>query len=167
MPAISELNASPYWDDFSPETKDYLRILFRPGYAVQARELNQLQSILQTQVERFGNHIFKEGSIVIGGMSTINVKTRKYVKIQDTFSSTEVDVIDFLNKVVTGGTSGAKGLVVAIAEREESDPKTLIIEPIQGTFDVNDETISTAGGGNCKSIASGDVSGPSSTVTLT
>lgn len=166
MPAISELNASPYWDDFSPETKDYLRILFRPGYAVQARELNQLQSILQTQVERFGNHIFKEGSIVIGGMSTINVKTRKYVKIQDTFSSTEVDVIDFLNKVITGGTSGAKGLVVAIAEREESDPKTLIIEPIQGTFDVNDETISAAGGGNCKSIASGDVSGPSSTASI-
>lgn len=166
MPAISELNASPYWDDFSPETKDYLRILFRPGYAVQARELNQLQSILQTQVERFGNHIFKEGSIVVGGMSTINVKTRKYVKIQDTFSSNEVDVESFLNKVITGGTSGARGVVVAIADREESDPKTLIIEPIEGIFDVNDETISAAGGGNCKSIASGTITGPSSTVSI-
>ena len=167
MPAISELNSSPYWDDYSPETKDFLRVLFRPGYAVQARELNQLQSILQTQVERFGNHIFKEGSIVVGGMTTINVKTRKYIKIQDNYNGDEVIISSFLNKKITGGTTGAQALVVAVAEKEGSDPKTLIVEPLNGTdFDEYGETINAEGGGSCLAAASGTISGESSTASI-
>ena len=50
----------PYWDDFN-EDKLFLRMLFRPGFAVQGRELTQLQTILQKQVDRFGKHIFKNG----------------------------------------------------------------------------------------------------------
>ena len=51
-------NIDPYFDDFD-KTKNFQKILFRPGYAVQARELSQIQSILQSQIERFDNHIFK------------------------------------------------------------------------------------------------------------
>lgn len=65
------LNISPYFDDFDPE-KDYLRVLFRPGFPVQARELTTLQNFLQTQTSRFGEHIFKDGSKVTGGSTTIN-----------------------------------------------------------------------------------------------
>ena len=46
MALETNLNQSPYYDDFD-ETKNYNRILFRPGFAVQARELTQLQTILQ------------------------------------------------------------------------------------------------------------------------
>lgn len=167
MPAISELNSAPYWDDYSPETKDFLRVLFRPGYAVQARELNQLQSILQTQVERFGNHIFREGSIVVGGMTTINTKSRKYVKIQDNYNGSEVSISSFLDKKITGGTTGAEALVVAVAEKEGSDPKTLIIEPLNGTdFDEYGETINAEDGGSCLAIDSGTISGLSSTASI-
>jgi len=87
MSVIKQLNSAPYFDDYSPEDKDFLRILFRPGYAVQARELNQMQSILQTQVERFGNHIFKDGSIVVGGQTTIDCQTPRYITIADTYNS--------------------------------------------------------------------------------
>lgn len=59
------LNVSPYFDDFD-ETKDYLRVLFRPGFPVQARELTTLQSFLSEQIERFGNNIFADGSKVTG-----------------------------------------------------------------------------------------------------
>ena len=55
----------PYYDDFN-ESKNFHRILFKPGLAVQARELTQLQTILQNQIDRFGEHIFQEGSIVRG-----------------------------------------------------------------------------------------------------
>ena len=48
-----ESKVSPYYDDFD-ETKNFHRILFRPGYAVQARELTQIQTIMQNQIERFG-----------------------------------------------------------------------------------------------------------------
>ena len=50
---------------------DFYRVLFRPGFAVQARELTTLQTILQNQIEQFGNHFFKEGTIVIPGQCCI------------------------------------------------------------------------------------------------
>ena len=45
-------NVEPYFDDYD-ESKGYHRIPFKPGVAVQARELTQLQTILQKQIERF------------------------------------------------------------------------------------------------------------------
>ena len=64
-------NVSPYYDDFD-EDKNFHRLLFKPGYAVQARELTQIQTVLQNQIERFGNHIFKEGSRVYGSEIVAN-----------------------------------------------------------------------------------------------
>ena len=61
MPAKTDFNLSPYYDDFN-ESKKFHRILFRPAFAVQARELTQSQSILQNQVEKMGNHIFEDGA---------------------------------------------------------------------------------------------------------
>ena len=46
MPQQTNLNVSPYYDDFDP-SKGYHRVLFKPGFPVQARELSTLQSILQ------------------------------------------------------------------------------------------------------------------------
>jgi len=66
MPQNINLNVSPYFDDFN-ESKNYQRVLFKPGTPIQARELTTLQSILQNQVEKFGKHFFKEGSMVIPG----------------------------------------------------------------------------------------------------
>ena len=66
MPASTDFNVSPYYDDFA-ESKNFHRILFRPAFAVQARELTQSQSILQNQLERFGDHVFRQGAMVIPG----------------------------------------------------------------------------------------------------
>lgn len=77
---ITHYNESPYWDDFDQD-KNYLRVLFRPGYSVQARELTQLQTAIQAQIERFGNHFFKDGTKVMGGMATINNKVA-FVKVE-------------------------------------------------------------------------------------
>ena len=66
MAQKTNLNAAPYYDDFS-ESNNYVRTLFRPGFAVQARELNQLQSQLQYQIEAHGSHVFKEGAAVVPG----------------------------------------------------------------------------------------------------
>lgn len=91
MTIQTDLSVSPYFDDYSDQ-KDFYKILFRPGVSVQARELNQLQTILQKQVERFGNHIFKQGTIVDGCDITFH-DSLKYIKIRDTeTNSTPVDV---------------------------------------------------------------------------
>lgn len=76
-------NTNPYYDDFN-ESKRFHRILFRPGYAVQARELTQLQTILQNQIQRFGDHVFENGSLVSGGQIT---QTKAYyVRINTTIA---------------------------------------------------------------------------------
>jgi len=66
MPQKTNLNINPYYDDFNKDN-NFHRVLFRPGRPVQARELTTLQSILQNQIDTFGSHIFKEGSMVIPG----------------------------------------------------------------------------------------------------
>ena len=72
MPQKTNLNISPYYDDFDKEN-NYYKVLFKPGQPVQARELTTAQSILQNQIESFGSHVFKEGSMVVPG--NINVDT--------------------------------------------------------------------------------------------
>jgi len=83
MPINTDLNAAPYFDDFDLENQ-YHRVLFKPGYAVQARELTQLQTMLQSQIEQFGDNIFKEGSIVKGCNFT-ELDDLQYVRLQDTW----------------------------------------------------------------------------------
>ena len=48
----TNFNVTPYYDDYDP-TKEYYRILFKPGYSVQARELTQLQTMIQSQIKRW------------------------------------------------------------------------------------------------------------------
>ena len=80
MSQKTNLNISPYYDDFDTADNFY-KVLFRPGRPVQARELTTLQSILQNQVEQFGKHVFKEGSLVIPG--NVSYDDRYYsVKIE-------------------------------------------------------------------------------------
>ena len=66
MAQKTNLNISPYFDDFDPNDQFY-KVLFKPGYPVQARELSTIQSILQNQLESFGQHMFKDGSMVVPG----------------------------------------------------------------------------------------------------
>ena len=81
MPLDTDFNKSPYFDDFD-ENKKFYRILFRPAVAVQARELTQSQTILQNQISRFGDHIFKDGSVVKGCNPTV-VKNFDFIRVDD------------------------------------------------------------------------------------
>ena len=100
-------NVDPYYDDFDP-SKNYHRILFKPGYAVQARELTQAQTILQDQVTKFADHIFKQNTPVTGGQITSNFNC-SYVKLQTSYLGAAVDVTQFEGKLIQNAT----GTVVA------------------------------------------------------
>lgn len=82
MPLENSFSASPYFDDYDQQ-KNFYKILFKPSVAVQARELNQLQTILQNQIERFGDHVFKSGTI-ISGINFTYLPLYNFVKILDT-----------------------------------------------------------------------------------
>lgn len=101
-----------YLDDFS-EGKRYYRILFRPSVAVQARELTQLQTMLQNQISRLGDYTFKDGSIVDGVHITYRSKL-PFVRLNDTFTSnTSKAVTEFDNNYLI--TNSANGTVAVKA----------------------------------------------------
>ncbi len=108
MPQETNLNVAPYFDDYNKDG-NYYKILFKPGYPVQARELTQTQSILQNQIERMGNHTFTEGSSVTGGgVKFTNAYTS--IKIQPSNQGFNVKkyLIDLNDRVVVGSQSGLK-----------------------------------------------------------
>ena len=121
MAQKTDLNVTPYYDDFD-ETDQFHKVLFRPGFAVQARELTQLQSILQNQIERFGNHVFKEGTIVIPG--NISYDSKYYaVKLQSSYNSvaTNTYLSELVGKNITGNTSGVTAKVVHYVVTDGTD----------------------------------------------
>jgi len=85
MPINKNLNQAPYFDDYDAE-KQFYRVMFKPGYAIQARELTQLQTMLQNQVESFGDNVFKEGSVVKGCNFT-ELDDLQFVKLNDVSAS--------------------------------------------------------------------------------
>jgi len=129
MAQKTDLNVAPYYDDFD-EDKNYLRTLFRPGYAVQARELTQLQSALQNQIEKFGGHVFTEGAMVIPGQ--ISLLTDYYsLKLASTFGTETIDVSQYFSDTtpvtITGATSGVTAQVIGFDVATTTDQPTLYI----------------------------------------
>ena len=105
MPQETNLNISPYFDDFDPQS-NYYKVLFKPGFPVQARELTASQSILQNQVEDVGNHLFKEGAVVIPGQLNYN-NTYESVQIDPEYLGIPVSVYldQIVGNTITGATS--------------------------------------------------------------
>lgn len=129
-------NVDPYYDDFDP-AKNYHRILFKPGFAVQARELTQAQSILQDQVTKFADNIFKQNSPVTGGQVTTNLNCY-YVKLQATFNNSTIDVTQFTNKLIRNLNGTVVARVIA-TQNNNVDPPTIVVTYMSGNhFSDND-----------------------------
>lgn len=115
------LNQSPYWDDFD-EGKNYHRVLFRPGVAVQARELTQLQTILQNQIERFGENIFKVGTVIKGCTQSFD-SNYQYVKILDNQVDGQPCNMDlYANTLVIGSANLRAHVVNTVTGLQTQDP---------------------------------------------
>jgi len=121
MPQETNLNVSPYFDDFD-KNKNFYRVLFKPRSPVQARELSTLQSILQNQIEQFGTHFFKEGSKVIPGNLTYN-PDYQCIQIESTYLSVPVSLYleQLVGKRITGERSGVTAQVISVLTEEESE----------------------------------------------
>ena len=107
---MADFNVPPYFDDYD-EDKGYYKILFRPSVAIQARELNQIQTTLQKQIERFGSHIFREGTIVVGGSFDYEDDVPS---VKASAVSVPTRLQEFVGKTVVGSTSGLRAYVKAV-----------------------------------------------------
>ena len=138
MPQKTNLNVNPYYEDFDAN-KNFYKILFRPGYSIQGRELSQIQSLLQNQIESFGRYAFKQGELVIPGEVGLNTKL-DYVKLS---SVSEVaisegndivykkyDITQLVGTQVRGLTSGVIGNVLSTNLATETSADTLYVNYI-------------------------------------
>jgi len=144
-------NVEPYYDDFDP-SKNFHRILFKPGSAVQARELTQSQTILQNQISNFANHIFSQNTPVTGGQVTIN-QNCYYLKLNRQYNNTNIVAANWLNKIITNVTGKVLAKVIKTAEAtgtdvEAGDPPTLIITYLSGVQFGDADTIYAVDGTN-------------------
>ena len=123
----TNLNITPYFDDFD-SSKNYQKVLFKPGFSVQTRELNTLQSILQNQVEKFGQHVFKDGSLVIPGNVNYNLSL-SCVLVQPFINGISVESYreTLIGKTLTGVSSGVKAEVVETLSQSESEKDTITL----------------------------------------
>ena len=132
----TDLNVSPYYDDFD-ETDNFHRTLFRPGFAIQARELTQLQSVLQNQIEKHGSHMFQEGTVVVPGGIVLS-KSYYSLKLASTFASETIDPSQYYSATspvtITGATTGVTATVVGFDAATSTDQPTLYIRYIKSIF---------------------------------
>ena len=137
---VKNYNIAPYYDDYD-ESKNYHRVLFRPGFAVQARELTQLQTSLYSQIDKLGQYSFEDGSRVVGGKVTVNTEY-DFIKLTSTSA-----VSAFVGNTITGDEAGVKATVLAAVAATGGDPDTHYIKyDTSGTANatklfVNGETI--------------------------
>ena len=125
MPSPTDFNLSPYYDDFT-ESKKFHRVLFRPAFAVQARELTQSQTQLQNQIEKVSDHLFEKGAMVIPGEIGYDLN---YYSVKLTSIASANTLAQFTtDTVLTGGSSGVKARIVGTDALSGSDPDTLYIK---------------------------------------
>ena len=163
-------NVTPYFDDFDP-SKNFHRILFKPGVAVQARELTQTQTILQSQISKFADHIFTQNSPVSGGKITTNLNCY-YLKLNYQYNNVSISAATFLNKTIQDSSGTILAKVIAIAEGtgvdlSSGDPPTLVVVYLSGTrftdgmylapndgTNIAATTIGSSGGTTCTGLSS-------------
>jgi hypothetical protein len=136
MPQKINLNVPPYNDDFDTN-KNYYKVLFRPGYSIQARELTNLQSILQNQIESIGRSRFKQGQQVIPGEVSFNRKV-DYVKlasvsevavnINGNIVFQKYDISNLIGVTLQGLTSGVTASVISYAFGNDVESDVLFVK---------------------------------------
>jgi len=115
-----------YKDDFV-DSDNYHRILFNSGRALQARELTQMQTIIQEEIARFGRNIFKDGASVNPGGPSIN-NDYEFLKLNTAVNSLPSDTSTIVGTEFTGQTSGVKARVLEVVVASGSDPATIYVQ---------------------------------------
>ena len=132
---------APYYDDMD-EDKNFLRVLYNPGRAVQARELTQGQSALQNQVGKVGDSIFKDGASAFDAKITVDTE-KTCIELEATDAGAQAVVLDdtWLGQTLQGFTSGA----IATVDNYDDTLKLLYVNFHGGEFDDAEEVTVTGG----------------------
>ena len=123
MPISTNTNVKPYYDDFDSD-KNFYRVMYKPGFPIQARELTTTQSILQDQIEKLAGVFLKEGDVVVSGDFDLGIPSA-YVRLASLTQGATAN--SFVGYTLTGVTSGVKAYVNFAIEKTEDDDPTLYV----------------------------------------
>ena len=135
-----KFNFAPYNDSFS-ENDNFYKLLYKPGFEVQSRELNSMQSMMQSQIASIGNHLFKNGAKISGCSSSF--VQYDYVRLNDSYNDVNVLLKPYNNKKINlvGAVSGVEATIIDVTELSKDDAPCLIViytktgvDNIQSTF---------------------------------
>lgn len=150
--------ATTYKDDYR-DSDNYHRILFNSGRALQARELTQMQTIIQKELGRLGRHIFKEGAVVNPGGLMVD-DAYEFVKLAD--ASPSLYPGDILTATTTNGIQAE---VLELIEQDGTDPATVYVKYINaGTATSSSTPIRFTAG---QALDNGDESGQAGSSSVT
>ena len=142
MTIQTNLSVSPYFDQHDVDS-DYYRILFKPSTAVQTRELNELQTILQSQIEKFGDVILKTGTLLDGCQASFNTAL-PFVKIKDTTAAgAAVDLSTYIGLFARGDNANTKSRILDAVdgfEAQEPNLKTLYLRYLDSGVNSNQQS---------------------------
>ena len=129
-------NNSPYFDDFvaNAEPNNYLKVLFVPGNPVQTREMNQIQSMLQNQIQKQGDATFVNGTVIQGGTLAYD-NTIQYAKCQATYAGVSIDSIgqSLVGLYVVGQSSEVTVSILHYEPSTSTDPGTIYYKVVSAT----------------------------------
>ena len=148
--------STTYKDDYR-DSDYYYRILFNSGRALQARELTQMQTIIQSEISRIGRHLFKEGAAVNPGGVTVN-NAYEFIKLDTTTNALPATPSNLVGVTLTtdGGISVE---VLEVVEASGSDPATLYVS-------YSDTSSGTSGTTPVRAGAGENLSGGGYTLTI-
>ena len=142
-----DLNVTPYYNDFTA-AKKFNRVVFKPGVAVQARELTQLQDYFLNTLKEFGDFVFKDGASVRGGHGLSRIID--YIKINDLDGSSVAvsndTLANYVGDTLTGGTTGIQAEIVDVKtglDTNDVEKKTLYLNYNKGN-EQNEGTLATS-----------------------
>ena len=136
MPQKTNLKAAPYFDDYD-SGKDFYKVLYRPSYPVQGRELNTTQSILQNQIESYGKYTFKQGDLVVPGEVGLNKKldfvklssvSEVAINVDGELIYQKYDIEGLIGQKINGLSSGVIAIVQSVVKATENNADTLYVK---------------------------------------
>ena len=114
-----------YKDDFR-DSDNYYKVLFNNGRALQQRELNQLQSIIQSDFKTNSDFSFRHGSAASGGGFSAQNK-KDFIKLNQTTNALPTTATSIEGIVFTEATTGIKFRVDKVQVAAGGDPAVLYV----------------------------------------
>ena len=131
---IQTTSANTYNDDYS-DSDNYYKVLFNNGRALQQRELNQMQTIIQNDQRINSDFIYQHGTAAIGGNTKVRNQSN-FIKLNETSFTLPTDLTTVEGHIFTQATTNSapaiKFRVNKVVIKAGSDDAAVYVTYIDG-----------------------------------